>query len=68
MLLMLLIAGLWTSGLLLVAGLCVAARRGDRESALALVSAPEQAPPEPIGPVIAARAVEQAPPAARLAA
>jgi hypothetical protein len=68
MLLMLLIAGLWTAGLLLVAGLCIAARRGDRESELALALAPEQAPPEPLPPVISARVQEPVGPAMRAAA
>jgi hypothetical protein len=68
MLLMLLIAGLWTAGVLLVAGLCIAARRGDRESELALALAPEQSPPEPVAPAISARLQEPAGPAVRAAA
>lgn len=68
MLLMLLIAGLWAAGLLLVAGLCIAARRGDRESERALALAPEHAPPEPLAPVISAHAQEPVRPAMRAAA
>ncbi len=46
MLLVPLIVTLWTAGLLLVAGLCAAARRGDAASALA--QSLEQATPEPL--------------------
>jgi len=61
MLPLLLIAGLWTAGLLLVAGLCAAARRGDREPPVAELA-------EPLAPVIAVRARESAPPPVRAAA
>jgi hypothetical protein len=61
MMLVLGIAGLWTAGLLLVAGLCAAARRGDREPAVVEV-------PEPLAPVIAVRARETASPPVRAAA
>ncbi len=66
MLLVLLIAVFWAAGLLLVVGLCAAARRGDRESALAQAS--ERAIAEPLAPVIAARAHERAVPPMRVAA
>jgi hypothetical protein len=66
MLLVPLIAALWIAGLLLVAGLCAAARRGDVASALA--STREPAAPEPIVSARPVRVQEPAPHAVRVAA
>jgi hypothetical protein len=66
MILVPLIATLWTAGLLLVAGLCAAARRGDIASASAAVL--EQPSPEHLVSAIPPRAHEPAPQAARAAA
>ena len=64
MLLVLLIAGLWASGLLLVTGLCAAARRGDAESA----HAAEAAAWEPVVTAMPVREHETAAPSVRAAA
>jgi hypothetical protein len=66
MLIVLLVAGLWSAGLLLVAGLCAAARRGDREALLTVV--PGEAPQEPGSAAIRGRAPAAAVPAAPIAA
>lgn len=64
MLLVLLIGGFWAAGLLLVTGLCAAARRGDAESA----HAAEAATWEPVLTAMPRREHEPAAPSVRAAA
>jgi hypothetical protein len=61
--LLLLILPVWALGLLLVAGLCFAARLGDSEQARAAASAARQAHSEPVQPIAFGDALRVAAPA-----